>query len=115
MKVDNKIKSKSVISKTSILIMLVQMIVISVIFSTLQAEAHSWAETDYILDYNYDIPFQIIPKSYTHVNTIFYLGDDHGTMSLPSDIFIDDDDNLFVADSVNNRIIKRHPNRIVSN
>ena len=67
---------------------------------------YGWAETDYILDYSYDIPYQVIPKSYNHIKTLFYLGDEYATMSRPSDIFIDNDDKLFVVDSGNNRIIK---------
>lgn len=71
-----------------------------------QTPAYAWAETDYIMDYNYDNPYQPIPKAYTLINTIFYLGGEYGTMSSPQDLFIDENDTLYVADTGNNRIIK---------
>lgn len=69
-------------------------------------ECFAWAETDYIVDSNYDRPYQTIPKAYDHTATIFYLGGDYGTMSSPQDLFVDENDVLYVADSGNNRIIK---------
>ncbi len=70
------------------------------------AACFGWAETDYIVDTNYDHPRQTIPKSYSHTATIFYLGEGIGTMSSPQDLFIDGNDTLYVADSGNDRILR---------
>lgn len=102
----NFIRHKSNRKQKTTLLSINMLVVILFALVLFQKPVHGWAETDYILDYNYDIPYQVIPKSYTHIETIFYLGDDFQTMSRPSDIYIDENDILYIADSGNNRVIR---------
>ena len=68
--------------------------------------AAAWAEVDFIVDYNYETPIQPIPKAYTLTKTIAYLGSEYGTLSAPQDLFVSDQDILYVADTGNDRILR---------
>lgn len=62
------------------------------------------SDTDYILD-NDGIRLAT-PKTYLVQDVITYLGEEGGNLYEPSDIFIDKEDNIFIADKGNNRIVK---------
>ena len=62
------------------------------------------AETDYVLDNNGER--LATPKTHLVNKVITYLGEEGGSFYEPSDIFIDKEDNIFVADKGNNRIVK---------
>ena len=62
------------------------------------------SDTDYVLD-NDGIRLAT-PKTYLVQEVITYLGEEGGNLYEPSDIFIDKEDNIFVADKGNNRIVK---------
>ena len=62
------------------------------------------SDTDYVLDN--DRVRLATPKTYLAQNVITYLGEEGGNLYEPSDIFIDKEDNIFVADKGNNRIVK---------
>ena len=50
------------------------------------------------------------PACYTVTNTFRYLGQETGFLNAPTDIFIDNNDFLYIADTGNNRIIKLNEN-----
>ena len=60
-------------------------------------------DTDYVLYKETQVP---IPLTYTPESTITYLGKDAGYFSAPEDLFIDDEDILYVADTGNDRIVR---------
>lgn len=62
------------------------------------------SDTDYVLDS--DGEKLAIPKAYLVEDVITYLGEDGGNLYEPSDIFIDKNDNIYIADKGNNRIVK---------
>lgn len=67
------------------------------------------SDTDYVLD-NDGIRLAT-PKTYLVQDVITYLGEEGGNLYEPSDIFIDKEDNIFVADKGNNRIVKLNAER----
>lgn len=62
------------------------------------------SDTDYVLDT--DGNRLATPKTYLVQDVITYLGEEGGNLYEPNDIFIDKEDNIFVADKGNNRIVK---------
>lgn len=50
-----------------------------------------------------------IPKSYTYEKTMDYFGEDGGVLRNPQDVFVDQNDNLYIADTDNNRIVRVNP------
>jgi len=69
-------------------------------------------EMNYILDDGYKIP---IPLAYKPVKVIDYLGEDVGFLSGAEDLFIDNNENLYVVDTKNNRILKMTTDGMVLN
>lgn len=68
------------------------------------------AFADYVLDKNYN---EIsIPETYK-VNSIIKNLGDAGFMDNPQDVFIDDMDNIYIADTGNNRILKLNSEGII--
>lgn len=68
----------------------------------------SAADTDYIIDSKGD---QLAtPLAYQVSGVVRYLGAEGGTLKDPQDIFIDGEDNIYIADSGNNRIVKLDKN-----
>ena len=68
----------------------------------------SAADTDYIIDSKGD---QLAtPLAYQVSGVLRYLGAEGGTLKEPQDIFIDGEDNIYIADSGNNRIVKLDKN-----
>ncbi|MHB8962929.1 MAG: hypothetical protein ACYC5K_07215 [Saccharofermentanales bacterium] len=55
------------------------------------------------------------PVCYQYADSIYYLGEQYGTLSEPADIFIDDRSNLLIADSGNNRVFRMSPEGEVLN
>lgn len=64
-------------------------------------------ETDYVIDN--DGGRLAIPKTYLVKDVVTYLGEEGGNLYEPKDIFIDKKDNIYIADSGNNRIVKLDP------
>ena len=63
-------------------------------------------EYDYILDRdNADIRVPI-PKAYVMTASYLNFGEEVGTLGDVQDLFVDDEDNLYIVDSSNSRIIK---------
>ena len=68
------------------------------------AAAASFAiDTDYILYKDRQVP---IPLTYVPARVITYLGPTANYLDVPDDLFIDDAQNMYVADTGNNRIVK---------
>lgn len=60
--------------------------------------------TDYVVDNSGD---EIaIPQTHRVTEMIRYLGEEGGLLSQPSDLFVDSKDNIYIADTGNNRIVK---------
>jgi len=81
-------------------------VIIIIVSSTGSILAMSQQEFDYTLDLateSYRIP---IPKSYVYKKTIIAFPDGVGNINNAQDLFIDSEQNLYIADSGNNRIIK---------
>ncbi len=49
--------------------------------------------------------FYSMPKSYALSHEIYYLGDDISLLNSPQDLYIDDNDTIYVADTNNNRVL----------
>ena len=75
------------------------MMILALCGTTVQA-----SNTDYVLDN--DGNRLATPKTYLVREVITYLGEDAGNLYEPSDIFIDKEDNIYIADKGNNRIVK---------
>lgn len=60
-------------------------------------------EQHYIWENDWRIP---IPKAYSTVDVIEYLGGEGGFLKGAEDLFIDKKDNMYVADTLNNRVLK---------
>lgn len=72
-------------------------------FLTLPAQG--LAKTDYVLD-NDGVTRIATPQTNRITQVIQYLGVEGGMLNNPSDIFVDRWDNIYVADTSNNRIVK---------
>lgn len=74
----------------------------------------AFATTDY--DYYYDpmgkngVVRYPMPKGYSHKTDIYINDDEIGQMSEAEDIFIDGNDNLYIADTGNSRILRLNVN-----
>lgn len=64
-------------------------------------------ETDYVVDS--EGQRMAMPRTYLVKDVITYLGEEGGNLYEPRDIFIDQEDCIYVADSGNNRIVKLDP------
>lgn len=83
----------------AVIILLVFILIFSLCFQqTAEAE-----EQHYIWENDWRIP---IPKAYTTVKVIEYLGKEGGFLKGAEDIFIDKKDYMYVADTLNNRVLK---------
>ena len=51
-----------------------------------------------------------MPKTYTLKENIYFINDELGSFDMPQDLYIDSEDNVFIADTNNNRIIKYNNN-----
>ncbi|MBR4073086.1 MAG: hypothetical protein IKK24_03995 [Clostridia bacterium] len=70
----------------------------------LSAPVGALGTTDYIVDADGE---QIsVPQTHRATSLIRELGDDAGFLSQPSDVFVDSKDNIYVADTGNNRVVK---------
>lgn len=83
-------------------------VILQVLLLLCPAAAGASVEYDYILADNDHLP---IPKTYLFENLISFVYTDETkseklTLSRPQDLFIDDKDNLYIADTGNNRVIK---------
>ena len=78
----------------------------AVILTVSGMTAHA-SETDYVIDN--DGERLATPKTYLVKGVITYLGEEGGNLYEPKDIFIDKEDNIYVADTGNNRIVKLDP------
>ena len=68
----------------------------------------SAADTDYIIDSKGDK--LATPLAYQVSDVVTYLGAEGGSLKEPQDIFVDNQDNIYIADSGNNRIVKLDAN-----
>ncbi len=75
----------------------------AVIFFTSVITTHA-SEMDYVIDNEGER--LVIPKTYLVKDVITYMGNEGGSLYEPKDIFIDKEDNVYVADTGNNRIVK---------
>ena len=50
-----------------------------------------------------------IPLCYIHESSVHYLGDEFGPLNNPQDVFVDGEQNIYIADTGNNRIVKLDP------
>lgn len=68
------------------------------------AGACALGSTDYVVDGNGNEVS--VPQTHRVTEMIRYLGEEGGLLSQPSDIFVDSKDNIYIADTGNNRIVK---------
>ncbi|HOJ11098.1 MAG TPA: NHL repeat-containing protein [Clostridiales bacterium] len=76
---------------------------ISLFFNTVYVSYVSAADINYVLDGKQRVP---IPLTYKVKNVIDKLDSNTNTLKQPEDIFIDRYDNIYIADTGNNRIVK---------
>ncbi|MHB1453849.1 MAG: YIP1 family protein [Saccharofermentanales bacterium] len=105
----NRVRNR--VSNKTIILMIIVFSVINILVSTVAAKTS--IPYDYTLDSaNNRIP---IPKTYECVGVISNISDyfpDEGTagsLNSPADIFIDATDNIYIADSNNNAVLKLNP------
>src|SRR5690554_389006 len=82
--------------------------ILLVILLTLSATpAFAFDEYNYILDSNYRrVP---IATAYTTEKVQIFFGDEIGPLSNPQDMFVDNNDNIYIVDTGKNRVIKFNP------
>lgn len=82
--------------------------------SALSVSAKSDFAHDYIYNTETDKP-SVIPQTHEAVRSIRYIegyapcGDSTGTLNNPQDIFVDRQDNIYIADTDNNAVVKLDP------
>ena len=66
--------------------------------------AAALGSTDYVVDGSGNEVS--IPQTHRVTDMILYLGEAGGSLSQPSDLFVDKNDNIYIADTGNNRVVK---------
>lgn len=84
--------------------LMLSLTVVMVFVSSMTVHA---GETDFVIDN--DGERLATPKTYLVKDVITYLGEEGGNLYEPKDIFIDKEDNIYVADTGNNRVVKLDP------
>ncbi|HOJ10297.1 MAG TPA: NHL repeat-containing protein [Clostridiales bacterium] len=80
-----------------------RLLLLIVIFTLCFSQSAKAERQQYIWENDWRIP---IPTSYRNVKVITYLGEKSGFLNGAEDLFIDKNDCMYVADTLNNRVLK---------